>query len=319
MIDRAFRAVESSRTVTDIALRIAKEYDLGTLLRAEPLPGGGPEVIRLVAAAGNFVVKPVSRPFELELYSTVEQRLNAGGIRQARLLRTVTGSAVSRSGHAVQELLPGAITMTPTKAQCHAVFAHLGRYDTALADIAVPPEIDATNTVFTRVVDPGFLRSRLPALFRQFAPDHLDIAPVEAALDRLAASAAALIRAPRQLLHGDIGPDNVLLDGDSVVSVIDFTPFHKPVPFGLSTALYWYFVRRKPAPDLAGIRAALASYGWARSNTEVAAGLLLEAVRRLATPLALAEETGRSGSVPEIQRRYAALVWVVSNLDAVAG
>jgi Ser/Thr protein kinase RdoA (MazF antagonist) len=49
-------------------------------------------------------------------------------------------------------------------------------------------------------------------------------------------------RLSRRLVHGDIGPDNVLMDGDRVVAIIVFTAHHEPFLFALSSALYWYHI-----------------------------------------------------------------------------
>jgi Ser/Thr protein kinase RdoA (MazF antagonist) len=102
---------------------------------------------------------------------------------------------------------------------------------------------------------------------------------------------------PVQVVHGDIGPDNVLMDGDEVVAVIDFTPFAEPVLFAIATALYWYHVHGQAALDCRAVRASFAAAGQQRvwSGTEAASWpvmLLREALRRLATPLALAGEPG---------------------------
>lgn len=115
-----------------------------------------------------------------------------------------------------------------------------------------------------------------------------------AILDRARGSLAAL---PRQLVHGDLGPDNVLMDGDVVVSVIDFTPYWDSVLFAACGALYWYHLRAAATPDLGRLQASLAAMDAARpwSAAEQSlwpAGLIREALRRLATPLELARVQG---------------------------
>ncbi|MDF2935492.1 MAG: hypothetical protein K0Q90_865 [Paenibacillaceae bacterium] len=45
--------------------------------------------------------------------------------------------------------------------------------------------------------------------------------------------------APKQLVHGDLGSDNFLFQGDTVCSVIDFTPEIASELYGLCQFLYW--------------------------------------------------------------------------------
>jgi Ser/Thr protein kinase RdoA (MazF antagonist) len=51
---------------------------------------------------------------------------------------------------------------------------------------------------------------------------------VSRALAQLAESAPLIDALPSRLIHGDIGPDNVLMDGDDVVAIVDFTPLREP-------------------------------------------------------------------------------------------
>jgi hypothetical protein len=101
-----------------------------------------------------------------------------------------------------------------------------------------------------RVTKPAWRRAdvallaELPGLVRHYG---LATRPTDIAITWLAQHQAALGRMPRQLVHGDIGPDNVLLDGEQVVAIIDFTPHVLPVLFAASTALYWYRVYGQPA------------------------------------------------------------------------
>jgi Ser/Thr protein kinase RdoA (MazF antagonist) len=97
-------------------------------------------------------------------------------------------------------------------------------------------------------------------------------------------------------VHGDIGPDNVLLDGEQVVAIIDFTPHVLPVLLAASTALYWYHAygqRAISADGLAASRAAIAeARPWVAGEEDLwAAGLIWEGLRKLATMLELARRS----------------------------
>jgi Ser/Thr protein kinase RdoA (MazF antagonist) len=283
--------------------RVAAAFGLGPLLEVTPLAGGRAGVVRLTAAAGEFVTKPAGSLSRAELYERAARVLNQAGVRQARPRRTTAGSLIGETGHSVQEFLPGRICLHPTPAQTAAVMRQAGAYHAVLAGLPVPAALAAENTVFTRVASPGYLIETLPGLLRR--PGPADDAGLPADTDHLVARALGLVgtfrpqmrQLPRQLVHGDIGPDNVLMDGDQVVAVIDFTPFAEPVLFAVATALYWYHVHGQATLDRRALRASFAAAGpqrgWTRAEVTLWPVMLLrEALRRLATPLALAGESG---------------------------
>jgi Ser/Thr protein kinase RdoA (MazF antagonist) len=115
----------------------------------------------------------------------------------------------------------------------------------------------------------------------------------------------------------------VLLDGNDVVAVIDFTPYHEPALFAFSTALYWYHVFGKPdGADLSGSRLSLESYSRLRpwDDPELAvwpAMLVRESLRRFALPLAVAEGEGGEPARGSL-RRYAAVVAAVRSLPELS-
>ena len=127
---------------------------------------------------------------------------------------------------------------------------------------------------------------------------------------------------PRQLVHGDIGPDNVLMDGDEVIAIIDFTPLCEPVLFAVATAVYWYHVHGRRQLDPGGIRASLdaaAPRPWTATEREIWPAMLArEALRRLATPLAVAAEAG-TGPPAWPAARYQAVVTLLDSWPQLHG
>lgn len=328
----------------DVGRRLAGEFDLGTPLSFEPVTGGSAAVTKLTTSRGVFLLKPVYRRADVELYATVEGHLNAVGVRQARLFRTTDGDVIS-SGYWVQEFLPGkALPARPSRAQADAVLRHLAAYDQALAGVDVPTELRTRDNLWTRVVSPGWLAAHLPDLVER-GPGWLASGPVAKALEALAGWAPAFEALPRQVVHGDHGPDNVLYDegGEAgseqrgrVVAVLDFSPHHEAVLFGVACALYWFHVHpHASAPDAPGgreamiadlvprLRSSLAAYAEARpwsapERALVGPMLLREALRRLATALAGAEEFGTPLAEESARSRYAALLCVLDVLQADA-
>ncbi|GAB3744064.1 phosphotransferase [Microlunatus parietis] len=274
------------------------------MYESRPLPGH-PDVLRLTCATGDFVIKKPWDPLDVELYSRVEVRLNDLGIRQARQLRTSAGALLASTGHAVQEFLSGEVLADhPGPALTRRFLTHLAEYDSALAGLAVPAELAARDSVWTRVVRPGYLIAELPGLLARQPQLGLDRAPIDRLLgvlsdgpDRLTSTAG------RQLVHGDLGPDNVLADRAGLV-IIDFTPYHDSVLLGLGSAVYFFQLHGQD-PTRADLEASFASYG-----ADPAAGwatLAREALRRLATPFAAAAERGTGLDETAARRRHRAV------------
>jgi Ser/Thr protein kinase RdoA (MazF antagonist) len=300
--------------------RVASEFGLGQSLGVKPLADGHPGVVKLTTTLGQFVVKPAYGSAQAELYEHVALALNKAGVRQARPLRTTAGSLLSESGHTVQEFLPGRTCLRPTPAQTAAAMRHICAYHAALRQVPVPAALHAEATIWTRVASPGYLLETLPSLLHRsgLPSDSHDV--VEMALAQAEASLQQICRLPRQLVHGDIGPDNVLMNGDQVVAIVDFTPFSKPVLFAIATAVYWYHVYGRRTLDLGAIRASLTAVGECRkwTSAEIAAWpamLVLEGLRRLATPIAVAEETGAQVSAG-VGTRYGALRLIMRSWPA---
>jgi Ser/Thr protein kinase RdoA (MazF antagonist) len=229
------------------------------------------------------------------------------GVRQATVVRTAAGELVSPEGYFLQEFLPGRPELEPSDAQVQAVMRAVGELHLALGRLSISYEPDP-DSVFVQVTDLGFLIRELPGLLRHH---ELVIGQADAAIAYLAENRAALDTLPRQLVHGDIGPDNVLLDGDQVVAIIDFTPHVLPVLFAADTALYWYHVHGHPvvrAASLAASRASLARVRpWTPAEDDLwIAGLIWEALRRLATSLELARRA-RTDPGPAASTRMAAV------------
>src|SRR5262249_4707388 len=137
----------------------------------------------------------------------------------------------------------------------------------------------------------------LPGLLRSSSPDGCqDHREVDSALSRVENGLAQMRALPSQLVHGDIGPDNVLMDGDEVVAIIDFAPFFQPVLFAIASAVYWYHLHGHRHWDVDAIHESFTAAGhreWTVAERAIWPTMLArEAWRRLATPLAIAAGTG---------------------------
>lgn len=267
-------------------------YDIGMVRSLDRLAFGHPAVRKVIATRGTYLLKPPWRRADVELLAQLPA-LGRFGIRQPQIITTRSGQLVSPDGYYLQEFLAGEPELHPSGGQVRAVMRAAGSLHVALGRLPVRYQPDP-GSVFVQVTDPGFLIAELPALLGGYG---MATAPAGAAIACLAEHQAALSELPRQLVHGDIGPDNVLLDGEQVVAIIDFTPQVLPVLFAASTALYWYHVYGQPAVPMADLdtsRTALAeARPWSAAEDMLwIPGLVWESLRRLATTLELARRTG---------------------------
>jgi Ser/Thr protein kinase RdoA (MazF antagonist) len=281
-------------------------YDIGTVLSLDRLPSGHSAVRKVITSAGTYLLKPAWRRSDVALPAELPA-LSPNGVRQPEVIRTGAGDLTSPNGYFLLEFLAGEPELEPSDTQVRAVMRAVGDLHVALSRLPAGYEPDR-NSLFVRVTDPAFLVAELPGLVRHYG---LAARPAGTAIAWLAEYQAALGTLPRQLVHGDIGPDNVLLDGEQVVAIIDFTPHVLPVLFAASTALYWYHVYGQSAISADALAASRAAIGevrpWAAGEDELwVAGLLWEGLRRLATTLELARRDGTDPG-PAARARMAAV------------
>lgn len=276
----------------DAAASALASYGIGAVLSLDRLPAGHPAIRKVTTSTGTYLLKPAWRRADIALLADLPA-LGAYGVRQPEVIRTGSGQLVTPNGYFLQEFLAGQPELEPSAAQVRAVMRALGSLHVALGRLTVSYEPDQ-DSVFVKVTDPGFLIAELPGLLQHYG---LATGPAGTAIACLAEHQAALGALPRQLVHSDIGPDNVLLDGDQVVAIIDFAPHVQPVLFAASSALYWYHVYEQPTVSAAGLAASRAAVAetrpWPAAEEELwAAGLVWESLRRLTTTLELARRSG---------------------------
>jgi Ser/Thr protein kinase RdoA (MazF antagonist) len=310
----AERSTSQDEAADAVIRGVLAEYDVGELQHAEPLMYGNPAARKVTTSRGVYLLKPVYRRGDVELQAQVARLLTARGIQQQAVLPTATGQFVCSTGYALLAWVAGSVLTDPTPAQVAAAMRHVGDYHVALGEAGVGYQPDETS-LWVRVADTEFLVDRLPGLLEHHELADADTGFAIRYLDRSRADLAAL---PRQLVHGDIGPDNFVMNGDTVVSLIDFTPHWDSLLFAASTALYWFHVHGSASVARQQLVASLAAIGGRRPWTpaELAlweAGLIREALRRLATPLELARESG-TGPGPSVSPRRDALRAVVQLL-----
>lgn len=226
--------------------QITEEFALGELLQLAVPPEGNAPARYLRTSRGEFLVKAGVNRDWAELYRIIEGTLNARSVRQARILPTRSGELVMEGGIAVFEWLPGRTVARPNDQQFLTHIDHLAAYNAALRQAPLAPcaaeELRRPDGLWKKAAS-------IEYLLECFRLDPVALAislSVEAtaarALAALAQERSRLLSLPRQLIHSDIGPGNILFDGEQVISIIDFTPAYEPHLYSLCISLFWHCI-----------------------------------------------------------------------------
>ncbi len=226
----------------EVAGVVAEEFGLGGYIRHDPIDGNRRDIVSLTTDRGKYVLKPAGNPAALQLYSDVERRLNATGVRQAQLFRKSNGSLTSSHGYAVYEWMEGVPSTRLTIGQLESTMAYLAEYNTALAEIPIPASMIALDDPWKQAASPKFIINELPSRFGSLDLNAVTRDTAEQCIEFLSSNRQVLDDLSMQLIHSDIGPGNILFVGDEVISIIDFTPQSAPELYSLCQFFYWQFL-----------------------------------------------------------------------------
>jgi Ser/Thr protein kinase RdoA (MazF antagonist) len=100
----------------------------------------------------------------------------------------------------------------------------------------VPEEIKEFN-IWDKAKSLDFLINRFE--YKNLSLEQSNILLIEKAIQILSDNIDMLLKIPKQLIHSDLGPDNILFKNDSVYSIIDFTPEYENEIYSLCLFCYW--------------------------------------------------------------------------------
>ena len=226
----------------DLLRQIAGEFEVGDFTDFALLEEGNAETFQLFTSRGQYFVKPAPDAEVIALYKTVEERLNANGVRQARLYSKPDGEFISSSGCAVFEFLHGQVPRSFSDKRLKSLILYLAKYNEALSHIPIPSFVTNCGNPWKKADSLAYLLAHVSGDIAAIGLDEYIKDTAEEILNFLATSRADLERAPHQLLHGDVGPGNVIYNGEDVVSIVDFTPHCGPELYALCHLFYWHFL-----------------------------------------------------------------------------
>ncbi|NKB65488.1 MAG: phosphotransferase [Candidatus Latescibacteria bacterium] len=239
--------VEYRRPVLE---NIADQFGLG-VYRGHRVLERHRHVAVLDTANGCFLVKPGVEK-ELALYAAAVERWQRAGLLQARIYRSNQGGYASPQGYAVFEFLSGRFPDFFNPREVGAVVDYLAPYHRALVGLEIPAWLGVLDNPWKKADSLDYLCGDFSSFPAETAAPLRKIGDKALAWLKARTVWAAL---SEQLIHGDLGPGNVLFRREQVAAIVDFTPQIGSPTYALAHFIYWHFLfaNRESDFDYAGI------------------------------------------------------------------
>ncbi len=225
--------------LAEIGRSVSVEFDLGRFVDWESIGSARRGNGSLTTDRGSYILKRRENQESVQLYAEVEVLLNSSGVRQARIFRKPSGGLITKEGYAVYERLEGSTSTTLSTAQLESTIAYMVKYNAALAEMPIPAHVVALDDPWKRAISPEYLIEDRPSQMDALRLSSCPRQVAERCLGFLSSEIQVYRDLPLQLVHSDIGPGNILFDGDEVVAIIDFSPHAAPELYSLCAFFYW--------------------------------------------------------------------------------
>ncbi|MGE5222570.1 MAG: phosphotransferase enzyme family protein [Omnitrophica WOR_2 bacterium] len=280
-------------------MQVQEQYRPGAIQSTRDLGGAYNLNVLIRASRGSFVVRvyrPWVTPERLLGIQKIKRRLHAAGIPVVLPLTVINGNTFIEIDQRLAEVegyIPN--QERPPAVKHYEVSASiLGRLHAALGGFAQIPEIpppEVENYSLPVDLEAGLarVRSRIEMAQAEGRSQALNIcALVESSLPYITEEWQRLGQyLPRQLVHGDFGPGNILFDQDQPAAIgdFDFINVHERI-FDLAYMLFWMLERLEP--DLPYNRRSWKGPGTIIQNYQAAMGQPLTAGERKFLPVEMA-------------------------------
>ncbi|WP_282940225.1 phosphotransferase [Paenibacillus sp. RC67] len=243
----------------DIRELLRRDYAIDALVEVYPM--GRNDCYLVITESQQFVCKKVGRFDFVQIYNKVQRVLDADCLRQAKLIPTVNGDLLSSNAWCLLEYIPGDAPEHYDDEQFTSTVIYIHEYNRCLTKVPFQPEEIQTLNSWDRVKSVQWMSRHLESIIEQCQFDSAAQALIRNAGKLLSEYLDFFHLTPKQLIHADLGPGNVIFYENQIVSIIDFTPEYENELYSLSQFLYWtclYHVRQ--SSSVKRINEALALY-----------------------------------------------------------
>lgn len=289
---------------------LKNEYDLRKIWELRDMSASSP-CYQVATSEASYMLKQVDRSDFLKIYHKAQKVLTENGLIQGRLIPTRENKLMSSAGYSLTEYVLGEAIETYNDKQFYAIVSYLRKYHQILRQVPFEEtEIEEKNA-WDKVKSVVFLCDQVDEIVKQFELEEKQRFLLRSAQKVLSDYMDDFNRNPKQLIHSDVGPGNVVFCGNKIQTIIDFTPEYENELYALSQFLYWtYLWEFSGTASLDRIRSTLKIYLNGEVTEEFSEGLFPYLVKacmvRLMGPMLNDAQTGVFRS-SKIRKRMRAL------------
>lgn len=217
---------------------LKNEYDVREIWELRDMSTSSP-CYQVVTSEASYMLKQVDRSDFLRIYHKCQKVLSDNGLIQGRLIPTQKNELMSIAGYSLMEYVPGEALETYNDEQFYAIIRYLHKYHQILRQVPFEEtEIEEVN-YWDKVKSVVFLCDKVDEILKQFELEEKHKFLLKSAQKALSDYMDDFNRNPKQLIHSDVGPGNVVFCGNKIQTIIDFTPEYENELYALSQFLYW--------------------------------------------------------------------------------
>ncbi len=163
-------------------------------------------------------------------------------MRQSKIIKAKHGLNITTEGIVLYEFIDGDIYKSLNQLQLQNAVKYIKKCNEALKTVPFnKDEIKARNH-WDQARSIGFITEEFPKYLPEMNIESEDKRNISEAIRILTENNEKIAALQCQLIHADLGPDNIIFKGDEVISIIDFTPAYGHELYSLCQFIYWTYL-----------------------------------------------------------------------------
>lgn len=218
---------------------LENNYRLGSIKSIMKTEKGSGDTYLVKTVNQKYIAKVNVRQDFINIYNDVQKLLRQIGFVVSGIMPTADGDICTKCGLVLYEFLDGQSYSNLTYIQMKNALDYLRDYNKALVGVSSTPENILMLNHWDQARSLAFIVEEFPAILSTVQLSDDGNAVIQKAVNILSVNRSFLHHQTEQLIHADLGPDNIMFTDNDVLSIIDFTPEYNHHLYSIAQFVYW--------------------------------------------------------------------------------